>query len=183
MVTHTRQYTVDEFDAFIERPENADRLFEYIGGEIVEVVSNNYASEVAARILIKIGVYVESHNAGRVTGADGGYKVSGERYIPEVAFVSRQKQPIPSHETYNTNPPDLAVEALSPSNDPGDIRIKVSNYLAAGTVVWVVNSEEKYVEVHTPGQPAKRLSEKDTLDGGTVLPDFILAVKDIFPAE
>lgn len=37
--------TVQDFEAFIELPENSDRLFELIGGEIVEVVSNGYTPE------------------------------------------------------------------------------------------------------------------------------------------
>jgi Uma2 family endonuclease len=117
---------------------------------------------------------------GRVTGADGGYVVSGERYIPDVAFISKEKQPEPSHEAYNTTPPDLAVEVLSPSNDPGDIRIKLFNYLRAGTVVWLVDPDKKEVEVYASGQ-AKKLGLDSILDGGDVLPGFTLPVKEIFP--
>jgi Uma2 family endonuclease len=173
--------TLEEFDDYINRPENVDRLFEYIGGEIVEVVANNYSSEVAARLLIKIGGHVLSNNLGRVTGADGGYIVSGEKYIPDVAFISFAKQPEPSHEAYNPNAPDLAVEVLSPSNSEEQMLVKVANYLAAGTVVWRVKPVEKEVIVLAPGKPAKTLTINDTLDGGDVLPGFKLAVRDIFP--
>ena len=175
------RYTVEEFDQLCVQPENAEKSLEYIGGEIVEVVSNNYASAVAARILIKIGIYVENRNLGYVTGADGGYQVSGERYIPDVAFISAAKQPKPSHDAYNPNPPDLAIEVLSPTDIPDVVRLKIANYLAADTLVWVVSPETKTVEVYTPGQPAKRLGIDGELSGMDVLPGFILAVKDIFP--
>jgi Uma2 family endonuclease len=180
MAVQTRRMTVEEFDQFIQQPENAERLFEYVGGEIIEVVSSNYSSEVAARILIEIGIFVKNKNMGRVTGADGGYMVSGERYIPDVAFISKEKQPEPSHEAYNPTPPDLAVEVLSPSNDPADIRIKLFNYLHAGTVVWLVDPDKKEVEVYASGQ-AKKLGLDSILDGGDVLPSFMLPVKEIFP--
>jgi Uma2 family endonuclease len=180
MAVQTKRATVEEFDQFVQLPENADRLFEYVGGEITEVVSNNYSSEIAARILIEIGIFVKNKNMGRVTGADGGYMVSGERYIPDVAFISREKQPEPSHEAYNPTPPDLAVEVLSPSNDLSDIRIKLVNYLNAGTVVWIVDPDKKQVEVYASGQ-AKKLGLNDTLDGGAVLPGFTLPVKEILP--
>lgn len=180
MAVQTRRMTVEEFDQFIQQPENADRLFEYVGGEIIEVVSSNYSSEVAARVLIEIGIFVKNKDLGRVTGADGGYIVSGERYIPDVAFISKEKQPEPSHEAYNPTPPDLAVEVLSPSNDPGGIRIKLVNYLRAGTVVWLVDPDKKEVEVYASGQ-AKKLGLDGTLDGGDVLPGFTLPVKAIFP--
>jgi Uma2 family endonuclease len=144
-------------------------------------VTNNYCSEVAGRIFGYIFVFLLKNNIGRLTGADGGYRVSGERYIPNVAFISKEKQPESSHDAYNPNPPDLAVEVLSPSDQADDMRIKIANYLAAGTVVWVVEPEAKTVEVYTPGQKAEIFRLDDTVDGGGVLPGFTLAVKDMFP--
>ncbi len=35
--------TVEEFDEIATRPENREKRLEFIGGEIVEVVSNNYS--------------------------------------------------------------------------------------------------------------------------------------------
>jgi Uma2 family endonuclease len=162
-------------------PENAARRLEYIGGEIVEMVSNNYSSEVAARILGYIFAYLLQHDMGRVTGADGGYQVADERYIPNVAYVSKARQPESSHDVYNPNAPDLAVEVLSPSDKADDIRIKIANYLAAGTLLWVVEPESKTVEIYVTGQKGQRARVGDTLDGGDVLPGFTLAVKDVFP--
>src|SRR5258708_7808688 len=113
--------TVEAFDKIAGLPENADKRLEFIGGAIIEVVTNNYASEIAATILAEIKIYAKTHNLGRVTGADGGYRVSGERYIPDVAFISKMKQPESSHEAYNPNPPDLAVEVISPTDSTKDI--------------------------------------------------------------
>jgi Uma2 family endonuclease len=182
MGVQTQRMTVEEFDRFVELPDNADRLFEYIGGEIVEVVSNQRSSAVTSDIAFFIKLYLrEKAVAGFVTGADGGYVIAGERYIPDVAFVSEKRQPEPSDRAYGQVPPDLAVEVLSPSNDPGKMRLKVVNYLAVGTTVWVVDPDRKLVEVYAPGQPAQTVRLDGALDGGDVLPGFTLAVKDIFP--
>ncbi len=184
MAVQTRAYTVEEFDQFAALPENVDRRLEYIGGEIIDVVSNSYSSEVAVNISFLIKLYLRQHGIeGHVTGADGGYMVAGQRFIPDVAFVSKAKQPEPSHDPYNPNAPDLAVEVLSPTDDPGMIRLELASYLAAGTVVWIVNTENKRVEIYAPGQPPQHANFVDTLDGGAVLPGFTLAVKDIFPEE
>lgn len=172
--------TVGEFDALSGLAENADKRLEFIGGEVVEVVSNNYSSEIAARLLIEIGLFVRSKNLGRVTGADGGYRVSGERYIPDVAFITKARQPQPSHETYNPNAPDLAVEVVSPTDAPKAILDKVVNYLAAGTLVWVIYPDDQQAKIYAPGQPVKTLDKDGTLDGGTVLPGFTFALKDLF---
>lgn len=183
MTIHTTRVNVEEFERIVQRPENKDRRLELIGGEIFEVVSNNYASAVAAQIIFLIKLHMREHGiGGTVTGADGGYQVAGERYIPDVAFVSAERQPQPSKDAYNPLAPDLAVEVLSPSDDPAQLRFKLTNYLAAGTVVWVVDPDARQVEIHAPGQPAQRLTGDDTLSGGDTLPGFAANVADVFPA-
>ncbi|MEP6989112.1 MAG: Uma2 family endonuclease [Chloroflexota bacterium] len=173
--------TKEQFYEFALRPENRDRNFEYIAGEIVEVVSNNESSEAAAILITYFGGYVVIHKLGRITGADGGYVVSGEDYIPDAAFVSYKRQPVrPTKVAYNPVAPDLAIEVLSPGNTPSEMATKVTNYMAAGTVLWLVNTEKKQLDVHTPGQPVKRLRVGDVLEGGDVLPGFRLAVANIF---
>jgi len=175
--------SVEEFEKIAALPENTDRHLEYIGGEIVEVVSNSEASEIAIRIAIKVGSYVEVHQLGRVTGADGGYKVSGEDYMPDVAFISNAKQPKRPNVAWNPLAPDLAVEVVSPTDRAAVIADKAVNYPLAGTLLWYVFPDDKQVKVYEPGQPAKTLGIDDVLSGGKVLPGFKLAVKDIFPAD
>ncbi len=181
MAVQTQRMTVEEFDEFVGRPEHADKLFEYIGGEVVEVVSSQRSSAIAYNVGFFIKLHLRTHNiAGLVTGADGGYEVAGERYIPDVAFVSAARQAEPSEHAYSPIPPDLAVEVLSPSNTPHEMRLKVVNYLAAGTTVWIVDPDRQLVEVYAPGHPGNTVRLDGTLDGGDVLPGFRLPVQDIF---
>ncbi len=105
MVAQTRRMTLEAFERFAELPENAERHFEYIGGEVIEVVSNQRSSQIAARMLIHIGMYVISEKLGVMTGADGGYAVAGGRYIPDIAFVSKPRQSEPSERVYGPIPP------------------------------------------------------------------------------
>jgi Uma2 family endonuclease len=184
MVTiETRRMSVEGFDEFVMLPENRDRLFEYIGGAIIEVVSNPESSKLAARLLMLMGRYFLQNDIGHVTAPDGGYTVGKDRYIPDIGFISYKKQPkLVWKDGYITDAPDLAVEILSPSNRPEEIRVKVANYLAAGCNVWVFDGEKKRIEVYVPGQPVRILGADDTLDGGAVLPGFTLAVREIFPA-
>ena len=184
MVISIQRHTVEEFERVVSLPENSDKLFEFIGGEIVEMVSNNYASEVAALIIYFMQAHLRgSGTRGRITGADGGYIVGEERYIPDVAFISYQKQPKPSHDAYNPNPPDLVVEVVSPTDSQRQLTIKISNYLAVGTVVWVVRPDVQEVEIYAPGQQVEIFGINDTVSGGEILPGFELAVKDIFPPQ
>jgi Uma2 family endonuclease len=87
MLEMAKTLTVEEFDQFVLRPENINRLFEYIGGEVVEVTSNLKASKLGVCVSGSLFTYLEKNDIGHLTGADGGYKVSGERYIPDVGFI------------------------------------------------------------------------------------------------
>jgi Uma2 family endonuclease len=173
--------TAEEFDRWVLLPENAGRDYEFIAGEVREVVSNPFSSETAANILAEILTYAKKHKLGRVTGADGGYWIAGERYIPDVAFTRFERQPQPSHDAYNTVPPDLVVEVMLPIGRLLDSIAKIANYLLEGCVVWLVNPQTSQVSVMAPGQPAQKLGIGDTLDGGALLPGFRLPVREIFP--
>ncbi len=188
MVTLTAEQpktmSAEEFDVYALLPQNRDRLLQYIGGEVVEVVSNSLSSKIAMLVGGRIMTFVEAHNLGHVTGADGGYRVSGERYIPDAAFISYSRQPELSYEEgYLPVAPDLAVEVLLPGNTEDEMAIKIANYLAAGTVVWMFKPLPQTVAVFVPGKLVRILTVNDTLDGGDGLPGFTRAVKDAFPRK
>lgn len=176
--------TVEEFEAFSQQPGLGDARYEFIRGEIVEVVSNNYASRVAGLFLFFIQLHTRQHKiGGSVTGADGGYIIAGDRYIPDVAFISQQRQPDVFRGIWNPLAPDLAVEVVSDETSNEELRSlrrKITNYLAVGTVVWAVFPVSQLVEIHAPGQPVLVLRIDDTLDGGSVLPGFQLLLREVF---
>jgi Uma2 family endonuclease len=181
MTLKTPIMTPEQFDIWALKPENAEKAYEFIAGEIVEkMVSNQKSSRIGAKIMIFLGIYLIQHDIGRLTGEQGGYAVGGERYIPDVGYISKARQPIPSDDAYNALSPDLAIEVLSPTDTPREMRVKIANYLVAETIVWVVSPDDQRIEIYIPGQPVRVLSIEDTLDGGTVLPGFTLPVKAVF---
>ena len=110
MVIHERRYTLDEFHAFAERPENRDRLFELINGEIVEKMASFTPSRIAMRIGYLFSSYLDKNPIGYVTGADGSYILSpAYEFMPDVGYVSKERLPKePEREVQGA--PDLAVE-------------------------------------------------------------------------
>ena len=66
-MVQTRRLTVQEFERLAEQPENRDKRLEYIGGDVIEVVSNNYSSEIAMLIGAMLLVFVRENDLGRVT--------------------------------------------------------------------------------------------------------------------
>jgi Uma2 family endonuclease len=187
--TRAGPWTAEAFDAWAERPENANKILELIAGEVVEVPSNPFASKIAMRILHLIALYLDQHDLGHLTGEAGGFMVAGDRYAPDVAFIRYDRAPEVARQGYHPDAPDLAVEVDYPSTlkSQHDLRIKIGHYLAAGTLLWIVEPQARAVEVYAPGQPPKVLDATATLDtlrgDVEVLPGFRLAVKDIFPPE
>ncbi len=180
----TPTMTVTEFDEWVYLPENINTHYEYIGGEIVQVVSNQKSSRIAGEVIYRIKDYLHRKKMkGLVTVPDGGYIIGAERYIPDVAYTSAQKAPYALDAGYSPIPPDLVVEVISnPANsaEMNDLLIKVPNYLALGIVVWVIDPDAEHVLVYEPQQAVKILSKDMMLTGGSVLPDFAVLVADLF---
>lgn len=183
MVLEAQFMTVEEFEAFVDLPANVDKTFEFIGGEIVEVPSNAYSSKFASEISFLIKLYLRQQKIdAHVTGEAGGYQIGGERYAPDVAYMTKTKQAELDKSGYNSVAPDLAVEVVSASSkhELDKLRIKITNYHAVGTTVWVVKPEDKQIEVHPLGGAVHIYRENEILDGGDVLPDFKLSLSDLF---
>lgn len=181
MAINQQAVTAEEFEIFINLPENTDKLFELIGGEIIDVPSNTYASYIASKILGYLFMYLLTNDIGWTTTEAGGYDIAGEKYAPDVAFVSYTKQKRPSKQGYNPNPPDLAVEVVSSESraENDKLTIKLGNYLSVGTIVWIVRTDAGYIEVHQSGQKVETYRRGTIIQGGELLPGFELIVDNI----
>ena len=108
---------------------------------------------------------------------------SGLVRIPDVAFVSWDHVP---NRRVPTAPvpqlvPDLAVEVLSEGNTPGEMDRKRQEYFnAAVRLVWEIDPDTRTVTVYTSPTQATVLDETMSLDGGSVLPGFMLSLRDFF---
>jgi Uma2 family endonuclease len=182
MSVQERRYTVQEFHAFSELPENKNRLFELINGEVVEKVASFTPSRLAMRLGHLVSSYLDRNPIGYLTGADGSYILSEEHeFMPDIGYISKVRLPQePAREV--EGPPDLAIEVKSPTDSKRELRRKAEDYLRFGTkMVWLVFPDEKQVEVYVPGQDVREVGIDGILDGGDVLPGFMLPVRDIFP--
>jgi Uma2 family endonuclease len=176
----TRLYTVRELEE--SPPEGA---WELIDGELTPVNPVSLRSTVIAhRVGRIVGNYVDEHDLGLVTGADGGYVLFPNRETlraPDVGFIRKDR--IPPEEEHSHFPrlaPDLAVEVLSPSDRLADALSKISMYLEAGVrAIWLIDPIARTVTVFAPTDRMTILSDDDELDGGDVLPGFRIRVADL----
>jgi len=77
--------------------------------------------------------------------------------------------------------PNLAVEVVSPSDRLSEIYRKAGLYLEDGVqIVWVIDFKRKTVGVFTPTGDIQTLHSGDILSGGAILPQFTIAVSELF---
>lgn len=161
---------------------------ELVDGEVVEMAPvGAVRGAITLRISRRLAEHVERVGAGTVLVGDVGFVLNlptdPERVrAPDVAFVSEHRLPggrLP--EGFLTGPPDLAVEVLSPSDNPIDLQQKVRDYLEAGArLVWVIAPQAETVTVYRPDGSARLLRAPDSLDGEAVLPGFSIRLAELF---
>lgn len=177
------KYTLsaEQFATLSSDPAYANDKVELVGGEVIVTMSNGLSSKIAGIIITYLNLYLFQHEIGHATGEHGGYRISATNvYAPDVGYIAKARLPVMPSEGFVPMPPDLAVEVISPSNTPTQIITKVTNYLAVGTVVWVVDIERRTVAIHTPTQMVEEIGQDGTIQGGALLPNFTLPVADIF---
>jgi len=165
--------------------------YELVEGVLIRMPASGYeASNVAARLLARLGVFVEDHALGAVTGADGGYRLDPERprdteLVPDVAFVRVDRIPLrrsPEYAKALRLAPDLAVEVASPFQTVESLGIKARVYLSFGTqLMWVVWPMREQVDIWRQGAAVPvTLSAGHILDGEDVVPGFSYPVASLF---
>jgi Uma2 family endonuclease len=76
--------------------------------------------------------------------------------------------------------PDLAVEVLSPSDNPVDVQQKVRDYLEAGSrLVWVLAPLARSATIYRPDGSARLVREPESLDGEDVVPGLAIPLADV----
>lgn len=166
----------------IERREN--RLFELVDGTLVEKAVGYRESLLAVAIATYLNQYVLPRNLGLVTGEGGMVRLfPGLVRIPDVAVVLWNRIPggqVP-RDPIPDLAPDLAVEVLSRSNTPTEMKRKRSEYFAAGVqVVWMIDPEARSVTVFKTPAESQQLTAGDTLTGAPVLTGFSLPLRELF---
>jgi Uma2 family endonuclease len=176
--------TATEEDVLAIRHSPERRLCELVDGVLVEKAMGLRESYLAGILLTILWAFVRPRNLGIVTGADGMMRLfPGLVRIPDVALLSWSRL---SNRRVPTEPisditPDLGVEVLSAGNTARELARKRQEYFAAGVhLVWQVDPHTRTVEVFTAPNQSTVLHEAQTLEGGMVLPGFILPLQELF---
>ena len=160
------------------------RLCELVDGVLVEKVMGHQESRLAFRLGHALQSYLEVHDLGILSGADGPHQILFDQVrFPDVAFIGYDQIPEGADLSIAVPAwiPTLAVEVLSRSNTKAEMTRKLRNYFEAGVeLVWYVDPSDRTIRVYHSPESVATLTETDDLDGETILPGFRLAIRDWF---
>ena len=165
---------------------------EGIKGELIrgvlcqEMPPGRKHGRLQARLMVRLGAFVESGKLGFVTGETGVWLEQNPDTVraPDVAYFSNDRVPPESTEDddgYSEAVPDLVVEVVSPNDTRRAVHDKALMWLQNGVrLVLVLHHASRTIDVYGEGRPVATLTDQDILDGFHVLPGFTCPVGDIF---
>lgn len=182
MVTQQKLMTVAEFEAFEALPENSDRRFDLVNGELIEKLPTQLHGLIAIILAAELYNYLKLHPVGHAY-IEARYRMPDDQYnsyIPDISFVSDLSREIVAKGSAFYMP-DLAIEIKSPDDTYDGMREKAEYYLKNGSkLVWLVYPEKQLVEVRSAKTGTDILTANEALDGADVLTGFKLPIKALF---
>jgi Uma2 family endonuclease len=154
--------------------ETTGRIAELVDGSLVEKATSTESALIATRLsALQANWICANGGMGRIRVAE--FAVFSETLVrvPDVSFTHWNGVPELA--------PDLAVEVLSEGNTREEMERKLKEYfLSEVRLVWYIDPRTRSVRVYTSPDDVTELGEKDTLDGGDVLPGFSVPVAQLF---
>jgi Uma2 family endonuclease len=105
-------------------------------------------------------------------------------FLPDVSVTLKQRLPYPPADTPK-GPfeilPDLAIEVVSPDDQPGRLQRRIGHYMRSGVpLLWVVDPEVESVTVWEPGKAPLEMRAPSVLNAQPVLSAFELDLETLF---
>ncbi|MCE7947509.1 MAG: Uma2 family endonuclease [Chloroflexi bacterium CFX4] len=178
--------TATEFAAICALSANHARRLELYEGDIYEMApSSQLASVITWRLSSFLSVHVLRADLGIMHSPEGGIRFAENTVLaPDIAFIPKERITGIQAARFATDLPALVVEVVSPSDSHAQVREKAARYLRFGVaMVWIVFPKARTLEQHTLLDDQVRivtLGEADRLEGGSILPDFSLPLREVF---
>ncbi|HEY9619078.1 MAG TPA: Uma2 family endonuclease [Crinalium sp.] len=164
-------------DAKFERTANGELVvMSPVGGE---------GGKREADLIIDLGLWNRQSNLGVVFSSSAGFKLpNGADRSPDAAWVRQDRWNALTPDQQRRFPaiaPDFLIELRSESDDLDTLRAKMREYMENGVLLgWLINPQDRQVEIYRPGQPVEILDNPEILSGGPLLPGFVLDLSRIF---
>lgn len=135
-----------------------------------------------ADLIIEVGIWNRQTKLGYVFSSSTIFSLpNGGNRSPDVAWVAQEKWLSLNQEQQQKFPPicpDFVIELRCASDLLPPLQAKMTEYLNSGLKLgWLINPQDKTVEIYRPQQSVRRLSLPTSLSGKDVLPGFKLLIE------
>lgn len=157
------------------------RKWELVDGRLQEVATSFKHDQIVIWLGRLMGPYAD--DIGGLTASQAGFRMSNRNVrSPDFGFTRYDRFPngeVP--DGFAEFAPDLAVEIISPSEEPSDMTRKVGEYFASGArQVWHMYPETLTIKVFRSPSDVTTLEPDDEMDLDDLLPGFRSRVADLF---
>lgn len=156
-------------------------------GEIIIVMPHGAeTSNRNIKILAQLETWADQNeDLGLAFDSDTEFNLpNGGNRSPDAAWVSRDRWVALKDKERQAFPPlcpDFVIELRSPSDRLKPLQDKMQEYLDSGLKLgWLINPQDKQVEIYRPGRAKEVLQQPETLSGEDVLPGFVLRLGKIW---
>ncbi len=160
------------------------KLYELVEGTLVEKPMGHIESIVAAKLVVRLGSFIELHQLGYFSGADDLIELMPKLVRgPDVSFTSWTQRPDRTADTDAISKviPSLVIEVLSETNSRGEMAAKRKDYFFAGVrLVWEIDPRKRTANAYTAPDAVTAIPADGAIDGGDVLPGFTLPLATLF---
>ena len=163
-----------------------EHRYDLIEGELLKMSpAGGVHGLVGWRLTAHLSPYILNSGIGFGFNSETGFLLRRDPdtvLAPDFAFVRADRMlSLEDHQGFLPIAPDMVVEIVSPSERQTETNRKVSVYLEAGVrEVWTVHPDRKQVIVYRQDEAPVCFAEDQEIDGGDVLPGFVLAVTALF---
>jgi Uma2 family endonuclease len=140
------------------------------------------SGEREADYIIDLGIWNRQTGLGKVFSSSTVFSLpgGGDR-SPDAAWVRLDRWQSLTPEQQERFPPlcpDFVIELRSRTDRLKPLQEKMQEYLSSGLQLgWLMNPQDRQVEIYRPGQDVEILSYPVVLSGEAVLPNFVLELQ------
>ncbi|MDJ0591535.1 MAG: Uma2 family endonuclease [Pleurocapsa sp. MO_226.B13] len=124
----------------------------------------------------KLGVVFDSSTGFKLS--NGAIRSPDLSWVEKVKWESLNKQ---QQRKFAPIDPDFVIELMSPTDDLTELQAKMAEYISCGVKLgWLINPDEKQVEIYRNGQDKEFLDNPQSLSGENILPNLTVDLAEIF---
>ena len=154
------------------------------GKLIIMSPTGSLTGEKNSSLLIQVGNWNLSTKRGKVFDSSTGFRFSdGAVRSPDVSWIELSRWNELTKEQQNKFAPidpDFVIELRSPTDRLDELQQKMVEYTDCGVCLgWLINTQDKQVEIYRQGQDREVLDNPGSLLGEDILPGLNVDLTDI----